>query len=662
MPLLETKGAASAQGFGLTLGGAQPVYIEDVFSTWLYTGTGAAQTITNGIDLAGKGGMVWMKGRSGATAHALYDTTRGATFDLQSNSSAAQTTQSTGLTSFGATGFSIGALAKLNTSAETYASWSFRKQPKFFDIVTYTGTGANRTVAHNLGSVPGCIIIKSTTDSIYNWGVYHRSTTAMGFLPQQSILFLNTTGDGQAGNQLWNNTAPTSTVFSLGTDLNVNKSGETYVAYLFAHDAGGFGLTGTDNVITCGSYTGNGTSQKLTFGWEPQWIMFKVAAGTTNNWQVADIMRGLPNGATQRLLQPNLSGAENPGYTMSPVADGLTITGSAADINQSGVTYIYMAIRRGPMKKPTSGTQVFVPQTTGGSGAITQGFTTDMMITGNLASTSLSYKWFLGDRLRGVSAPGVSEISNALNTAAPNSEGFYGAPARWFDNTSYSPSSVFSPFSGQVNYSFRRAPGFFDVVCYSGSGTGTQTVAHNLGVTPELVIIKSRGASTDWPVAGGGSIAVLNSSSQRLGTAAAALGTATNLNLAAFNGVASLSTFDGSGSNYVAYLFASAPGICKIGTYSGSGGGLLQFDCGFTSGFRFLMIKRTNGTGSDWFVWDTARGVSISNEPYLRINSATAEVTGTNWVNQYGTAGFEITATASPINNGAGQYLYIAIA
>ena len=90
-------------------------YIEDVFSTYLYTGTGATQTITNGIDLSGKGGLVWIKGRSGATAHALYDTARGATFDLVSNTTAAQTTQATGLTAFGSTGFSIGALAKLNT-------------------------------------------------------------------------------------------------------------------------------------------------------------------------------------------------------------------------------------------------------------------------------------------------------------------------------------------------------------------------------------------------------------------------------------------------------------------------------------------------------------------------------------------------------------------
>ena len=123
--------------------------------------------------MSGNGGLVWMKRRSGATDHALYDTARGATFDLVSNSTAAQTTQATGLTSFGSTGFSIGALAKLNTSAATYASWTFREQPKFFDVVTYTGNGVSgRTISHNLGSAPGCIIVKCTSTAGEYWAVW----------------------------------------------------------------------------------------------------------------------------------------------------------------------------------------------------------------------------------------------------------------------------------------------------------------------------------------------------------------------------------------------------------------------------------------------------------------------------------------------------------
>ena len=178
MPLIQTRGAASAQGFGEFAQSASVAanYIEDVFSTYLYTGTGANLTITNNIDLSTKGGLTWIKGRSGATGHRLTDTARGVTKSLESNSTAAEVTESTGLTAFGTTGFTIGADADYNTSAATYASWTFREQAKFFDVVTYTGNGtAGRTVAHNLGSVPGCIIVKCTSLGGDNWSVYHRS-------------------------------------------------------------------------------------------------------------------------------------------------------------------------------------------------------------------------------------------------------------------------------------------------------------------------------------------------------------------------------------------------------------------------------------------------------------------------------------------------------
>ena len=249
MPLLETKAAASAQGYGLTTTTTQVTYIEDVFSTYLYTGTGATQTITNGIDLSTKGGLVWIKGRSGATGHRFTDTARGVTNSLTSNSTAAQVTEATGLTTFNTTGFTIGADADYNTSTATYAAWTFEKQEKFFDVVTYTGTGANRTISHSLGSAPGCIIVKRT-DTTGNWQVYHRSLSSAA-----NSIQLNLLNAQASATTVWNSTAPTSSVFSVGTDATVNASGGTYVAYLFAHNAGGFGLTGADNVISCGIFS-----------------------------------------------------------------------------------------------------------------------------------------------------------------------------------------------------------------------------------------------------------------------------------------------------------------------------------------------------------------------------------------------------------------------
>jgi len=147
------------------------LYVDDVFSTWLYTGNGSTQTITNGIDLAGKGGLVWVKSRSAATNNFLFDTTRGVNVEINSNTTDANATLVNSVTAFNSSGFALGSAAGINVSAATYASWTFRKAAKFFDVVTYTGTGSARTIAHSLGVAPGMVIVKRT-DTTGNWQVY----------------------------------------------------------------------------------------------------------------------------------------------------------------------------------------------------------------------------------------------------------------------------------------------------------------------------------------------------------------------------------------------------------------------------------------------------------------------------------------------------------
>ncbi len=239
MPLQATSGAASYDAFG---GGvpAVPNYIEEVFSTWLYTGNGSVNGISNGIDLT-KGGLVWVKNRGSAQNHVLTDTARGDDNYLSSNTTTAAT--SGGGIYLGDGFAAIGSSVLTNSSSNTYASWTFREQPKFFDVVTYSGSSSTQNIAHNLGSVPGCIIVKRTS-GVEDWFVYHTS------LGNTKYLKLNTTGAEASGFAAWNNTSPTSTQFTvLGGRTEVNAAGSDYVAYLFAHNAGGFGLTGTDNVI-----------------------------------------------------------------------------------------------------------------------------------------------------------------------------------------------------------------------------------------------------------------------------------------------------------------------------------------------------------------------------------------------------------------------------
>lgn len=324
-------------------GGGVPVYMSDVFSAFTYTGNGSTKTITNGIDLAGKGGLVWIKSRGLANNNALFDTSRGATNFLISNSTAQNQTSATSLTSFNADGFSIGSSSGANTNGDPVASWSFRKQPKFFDVVTYTGNGTTgRQIAHNLGSVPGCMIVKRTDVGGNDWAVYHRGIAS-------PALYLNLTAANNPGDSqyVWGNGSttvdPTSTVFTVAASSMVNANGGTYVAYLFAHNAGGFGSTGTDNAISCGGYTGNGGSLDINLGYQPQFVIVK-RTDTLYSWQMYDTSRGF-NSSDAALLAPNLSDAESTitGSQIYPTSTGFTVTSSFA--NTGGGTYVYIAIR-----------------------------------------------------------------------------------------------------------------------------------------------------------------------------------------------------------------------------------------------------------------------------------------------------------------------------
>ena len=654
MPLVQTRGAASAQGFGEFAQSTAVNYIEEVFSTYLYTGTGAALTITNGIDLSTKGGLVWIKDRVATPPHLLIDTVRGGNKFVSSNTSLAQTTTSI-ISAFNTTGFSLTAdtvVGDWNWSGDTFASWTFRKQPKFFDVVTYTGTGSNTTISHSLGSVPACIWVKRT-DTTGDWQVYHRS------LANTEYLVLNSDAAKATGATRWNSTTPTSTVFSLGTDATVNASGGTYVAYLFAHDAGGFGLTGTDNVISCGSYTGNGslTGPVITLGYEPQLVLVKRSSGI-REWFILDTMRGLTTDGNINGLQPQSSAAEfSAGSFLAPTSTGFELKTSSADMNGSGSTYIYIAIRRGPMKVPTSGASVFDTQTYTGTGAdqtLTTGFPVSQYIIYNKAGGSGIYAWF--DRLRG-QIPFLNSTSTAVETTS-----FTTAEMPKQDsNTGITLQGVYFNSSGQNRgiWAFQRAPSVFDVVCYTGTGSNT-TVSHNLTVVPEMIIVKNRSAVGDWRVytATGG-----NTNGLKLNGGAgydndSTLWNSTSPTSSVFS-IGTNSNVNTSGNNYVAYLFATCAGVSKVGSYTGTGT-TIQVNCGFTSGARFVMIKRADGTGS-WYVWDTARGIVSGNDPYLRFNSTDPEVTNEDLLDPY-SAGFEVSTGISQLNGSGNTYIFLAIA
>jgi len=334
-------------------------------------------------------------------------------------------------------------------------------------------------------------------------------------------------------------------------------------------------------------------------------------------------------------------------------------------IEASSSTYIYIAIRRGPMKTPEAGTSVFEPLARSGTGAAATVTTTVRPdgVLQNWRSGGLgSANHFFYDRLRGVAKALFTDATDAESTQTAT-----GINA--FNNLSYGIAGAGSMNNGSatyVDYIFTRAPGFFDEVCYTGNGTAGTAISHNLGVVPELVIVKKRSSTGPWNTLYQPSMRVLmlNASNEfksasltkfYFGNDSADVSPTSST----FT-VASDAEINESGATFVSYLFASCSGVSKVGSYTGTGT-TLQINCGFTGGARFVLIKRTDASAS-WYVWDSARGIVAGNDPYLLLNSTDAEVTNTDYVDTY-SQGFEISSTApAAINANGGTYIFLAIA
>ena len=646
--------ARKALSAALSTPAAEPVYVEDVFSTYLYKGTGSAFYINNGIDVNGEGGLYLIKGRSQAAADPANDAGRwfaaskesGASDELAFYDGATATTNAaTSVTAplwFTTSGQLVSGGA-VNTSNQTYASWTFRKAEKFFDVVTWTGDGtSNRQISHSLGSTPGCVIVKNTS-SASDWPVYHRS---LGFTSSDGLRLNGTNATGTYAPPI---SAASSTTITLTTSgSNTNQSGQTFVAYLFAHDAGGFGDDGTDSVIKCGSYTGTGsdtsTDNFVNLGFEPQWILYKNASASAS-WALFDNMRGITDGDDAILFANTTAAESTSGNGLDLTSTGFRVRGTSTTYNTSGSTYIYIAIRRGPMKTPESGADVYTSDYR--TGGFVSGFPVDFALMKNLYTPD-SADWQTGTRLLGTKK--LATTSTAAETTDSNFT--FDNMTGWYNGT---------PPADNQSWMFRRAPGFFDVVCYTGTGTA-RTVSHNLGVAPELMIVKKRsGSSQNWAAYASplGNTKYLRPNENISESTSSTHWNNTSPTSSVFT-VGTDNDVNARSANYVAYLFASVTGVSKVGTYTGNGSSQ-TINCGFTTGARFVLVKRTDSTG-DWVVFDSARGIVSGNDPYLRLNSTAAEVTDKDAVDTDST-GFVVNETSGPnINTNGATYIYLSIA
>ena len=658
--------AAAGQAGGAALD------ITDVFSTYLYDGTSASKTITNGLDLGGEGGLVWIKKRneSANSDHMLYDTERGPNERLFSNDNGRSYTRTDQLNSFDSDGFTLGAdsPASPNTLGKEYVSWSFRKAPKFFDVVTYTGNGtAGRQIAHNLGTTVGMLVVKRT-DSAGDWSVFHRKLNGGTNSGNYRVELQSTVGESTTSH--WNNTVPSSTHFTVGNSNTVNGNGNTYVAYLFAHNNsdGEFGPDSDKDIIKCGSYTGNGADARtIDLGFEAQWVLLKRSDGATD-WWILDNMRGLlARPEASQYLEANTANAE--AVTGQVFGDNQGFMVDAGDYNTSGENYIYMAIRRGPLAQPESGTEVFAVDAYSGNSTagrtISSGFPVDLAIVQSRSAAGDTNA--VADRLRGANL--LFNTPTATAELTNNSDSITGFDL--MDGIEIGTDTRVNWSSGTyVSWMWKRAPGYFDSVAYTGTGSA-RNLSHNLGVAPEMMWIKPRTLGYQWSVYHKDVSSsspyyelILNDNgalTNNNNTNAPFAGNPTATTIPLPSGTASAS--NRSGYNYIAYLFATVPGVSKVGSYTGNAG-TQTIDCGFTSGARFILIKRSSGSGV-WAIWDTERGINVNEDPFLTLNTTDAESPGQDEIDAHA-SGFIINSPGgsgdAEINKSGSTYIFYAIA
>ena len=335
----------------------------DYFNTVLYTGNGGTQTIS-GVGF--EPDWTWIKVRSTSDNHSLEDQVRGANKTLKSDTTGAEFSSGTvQISSWNSDGFALGSAdGQTNGNGQTYASWNWKAETSFsnsagangatiastgsvnqdagFSIVSYTGSGSNATVCHGLGSTPKILIVKNR-DATENWLVYSSKLTGTSYIR------LNLSDAKGTASAVWNNTDPTSSVFTVGIDGAVNANGNNIIAYCFAEKQG---------YSKFGSYVGNGNTDGpfVYTGFKPAFVICKITSGT-DQWVLYDNKRDTFN-VTEQILRPNISGAEGTesGAKMDLLSNGFKLRGSGGGIgqtNNSGGSYIYMAFAENPFVTST---------------------------------------------------------------------------------------------------------------------------------------------------------------------------------------------------------------------------------------------------------------------------------------------------------------------
>ena len=315
----------------------------DFFETKLYTGNGGTLNVT-GLDFAPN--IVWIKSRTSSRVHCLFDTVRGATKRLQSNEADTEYTTSNSLTGFNSDGFSLGSYNQSNEGSANFVSWNWIEKAGVCDIVSFTGNGSARTISHSLGAVPTFYVVKSLSNAT-SWACYHESqgaTKIAGLFNDQSL--------PESNSAFFNNTEPTSSVFSVGGNNTLNGNGRTFIVYLF----------GDTSMSKMSSYIGNGNANGtfVPLNFKPAMILVKCTSAGNENWMMIDNKRIGFNVQNEQLF-PNTSGAEETNDEVDFLSNGFKLRRNNSRMNGSGATYMYLAFAENPLVTSTTNGSIPTP-------------------------------------------------------------------------------------------------------------------------------------------------------------------------------------------------------------------------------------------------------------------------------------------------------------
>lgn len=613
-----------AGGFGVYSSSAY-TGVEDVFSVDLFTGSGpspaSAVKITNNIDLATHGGMVIIKRLDSASSGNwyLFDTIRGTNSGLEMDQDESPTSSSEFIQSFDSDGFT----AMFENSR--YVAYTWRQHPKFFMMKQYSGNGSTQNVTHDLEATPNMMWVKKYQGggSTY-WRVYHQY---MNGGSQKDRYYMDLSQqDGQNNSKdydIWNDTYPTNSVFSVGDDDNVNDSGDGFMAYLFAGN--GEDPDGNEQAWANFQYTNASPSNSyyretsLQLDFDPQFYFIKQykdqdGGSTSTPWVVLDNIKG-----PKYLNVAETSPESDMGYDQQVIlgSSGLRFGDSNSDVNKRYGKYIIYAIRNHSGTKTAS--EVFAMDTGNGSATIPaydSGFPVDFVMFNKTNDEGSGRLNTFNIGLRSMAPAPVWVGGNYGNDATTPDSGVR-AWNTWNSNVGCSiDSGDFDCDSNYQAWMWRNNPGSF--MCGGFDGTGSNyTLKHKLGVVPEMMWFKNYESDNDWWVyhyyTNKGSSPedyyyTLNTTSDPTQTSQAWNDTAPtneNVYLGGGDGVNKEDCKMGF------WLFASKAGISKVGHYS-AGSPSLDIDMGFTP--KFFLVKQTHSGNSydanPWVMYGTGSGIS----------------------------------------------------